>query len=393
VITIAGDKRADVDAYSTVLDALFARYPASDGGPALRAVGADLVGDTLGGALNGHEHFGFKDGVSQPALRGRPISDANSYITERTLDPAQPEAALFGRPGQVLIWPGQLLLGQPRQSSLNPLEPLDPLPLPAPWLGNGSFMVLRVLAQDVPAFWTQIRSWAQDVLQNDATPAADWIGSRVVGRWRSGAPVMRSPTADNPAFVADNRIVNDFGFRAGGKRPNLLPSQEPLPQLPLSQPDPRGVLCPLAGHIRKVNPRDDPPEQGSPSDTLTRLIGRRGVPYGPAFPDPQHAVADGVERGLIFVSYQASIEHQFEFLMQNWVNGDDEPLVAGGRDAVLGRHAAQNDAPPTFVNLADQVGMMHRLPQLIDFITPRGGGYFFAPSIAGLKALAAGTAG
>jgi Dyp-type peroxidase family len=390
LVTIAGDQRADVDAYAAALDTKLTKYQAADGEPALRQVQDDLSGDTLGGDLNGHEHFGFKDGISQPAIRGRLKAPPHDFITERIIDPSFPQAQLFGRPGQVLLWPGQILLGQPRQNGQDRMKPLDPLPIPAEWIRNGSFMVLRVLEQNVPAFWDQMRAFAKAVLGHNDDDAADWVAARIVGRWRSGAPVTRTPDADNPDLMTDNRIANDFGFRSDGVRPLLVPEAPPLPVLPLSKADPAGAICPFAGHIRKVNPRDDSVELGSPGDTLVHLIVRRGIPYGSAFPEPRHAVADGAERGLIFVSYQASIEQQFEFLMGNWVNGDNAPRNDGGRDAVLGRHRPQQETPATSLTIVDKEGAPHRVLQISDFITPRGGGYFFAPSMAGLAALAAG---
>ncbi len=390
VVTIAGDDRADVDAYADRLDARLARFRAPDGQPALRRVLDDLNGDTLGGELNGHEHFGFKDGISQPALRGRLKSAPDAYLTERLIDPSSPLAIRYGRPGQALLWPGQVLLGQPRQNGRDIAKPLAPLPAPEEWVANGSFMVLRVLRQDVPGFWAAMRGYAREALGRDDDAAADWVAARVVGRWRSGAPVIRTPDKDDPAFVADNRTANDFGFRTEGKTPPLAAGQPPLPDLPVSRADPAGAVCPFASHIRKINTRDDASDQGGPDDTLVRLLVRRGVPYGPAFPDPRRAVPDGRERGLIFVSYQASIERQFEFLMQNWVNGDDAPRVGGGRDAVLGRHLPQDDLRATAITIIDPAGAPHRLPQTAEFVVTRGGGYFFAPSVAGIAALAAG---
>ena len=320
-------------------------------------------------------------------------SPQEDFITQRIIGPSSPLAKLFGRPGQVLLWPGQILLGQPRENGQNPLVSLDPLPLVAEWLRNGSFMVLRLLEQDVPAFWVQMRSFAKQVLNTESDDAADWVAARVVGRWRSGAPLTRTPDADNPEFITDNRISNDFGFRFDGVRPPLVSDEAPLPSLPLSKADPDAVICPFAAHIRKVNPRDDSVEQGSPSDTLTRLLVRRGIPYGPRFLDPRHALPDGQERGLIFVSYQASFERQFEFLMQNWVNGDDAPRAGGGRDGVLGHHKPQGEMAPTSINIIDKSGSEHRLAQTSDFITVRGGGYFLTPSITALEHLAAGAAG
>jgi Dyp-type peroxidase family len=387
VITIAGDQRDDVDAFSKELDVRLAQFATAQGQLALQPVIADLQGDTLGGDLNGHEHFGFKDGISQPAIRGRRKSAPDTFVTERILDPNSSLAGAYARPGQVLLWPGQILLGQLRQNGSSP-QPLPPQQLPADWIRNGSFMVLRLLEQDVPGFWNTMSSYALNVLGRNDDKALDWIGARIVGRWRSGAPITRSPNMDDPSFIDDNRIVNDFGFRNAGIKPSLIKGQPPLPDLPLSISDPNGDICPFAGHIRKVNPRDDAVELGAPGEVLARLLVRRGVPYGPAYPDPRHAQPDGNRRGLVFVSYQASIERQFEFLMQNWVQGNDSPRSGGGRDAVLGSHgAAAAGLGPTSIRITGQDGAQHDLPQLTNFITPRGGGYFFAPSLSGLATL------
>jgi Dyp-type peroxidase family len=232
-----------------------------------------------------------------------------------------------------------------------------------------------------------MRSFAVAVLGRIDDQALEWIGSRIVGRWRSGAPIMRTPNLDDPAFVNDSRVVNDFGFRNGGTKPALAAGQPPLSDLPLSISDPNGAICPFAGHIRKVNPRDDAVELGAPGEVLARLLVRRGVPYGPAFPDPLHAQPDGNRRSLIFISYQASIERQFEFLMQNWVQGNDAPRSGGGRDAVLGTHGPAPNLGLTSIRVTDQNGAQHDVPQIANFITPRGGGYFFTPSIIGLDAL------
>ena len=243
VITIAGDRREDVDSYADALTARLAAHVAPGGGPALRSVLPDLKGDTLGGNLNGHEHFGFKDGVSQPAIRGRQLSD-KSFITRRVIDPSSPLAALFGRPGQRLLWPGQLLVGQPRQNGSDPLKPIAAEALPAAWLTNGSFMVLRILQQDVPGFWQQMRTYAKALLGRDDDASATWVAARVVGRWPSGAPVIRSPDVDMPALTTDNRVINDFVFRATSVPPPLAVDQPPLPNLPLGRADPNGTTCP-----------------------------------------------------------------------------------------------------------------------------------------------------
>src|ERR1043166_1776029 len=388
VFTIAADRRQDADAFSDKIDRKLAMFQAQDGKLALRAVLNDLKGDTLGGDLNGHEHFGFKDGVSQPGIRGRIKGSPDTFVTERIIAPSSPLAQQFGRPGQVLVWPGQLLLGQPRQNGMDALTPLDPLPLPRDWVQNGSYMVLRLLEQDVAGFWNSMRSYAQQVEQKADDRSVDWLAARVVGRWRSGAPLMRTPGQDNPDFVRDNRVINDFRFRTDGVKPPLIPGQPALPDLPLAMGGPGGTVWPFAARIRKVNPRDDSVELGSPADPLSRLLVRRGIPYGTPLANPMQAsLSEGDQpRGLIFVSYQASIEQQFEFLMRNWVNADGAPRANSGRDAVLGRHVGAN----TSMRITDPDGVERTVPQMADFIIPRGGGYFFAPSLKGLDAIVSG---
>src|SRR5690242_12883463 len=72
--------------------------------------------------LPGHEHFGFKDGVSQPGIRG--FTPANAS------DPNQ------GQPGQDLVWPGEFVLGYPTQQK--PPSPPPPIPGPPNYGGGGT---------------------------------------------------------------------------------------------------------------------------------------------------------------------------------------------------------------------------------------------------------------
>jgi hypothetical protein len=79
-------------------------------------------GNTLSGDLRGHEHFGFKDGISQPGVRGKLSAAPGDYITPRYISAADSRRLYLAKPGQQLVWPGQFLLGEPRQSTEDQLN-------------------------------------------------------------------------------------------------------------------------------------------------------------------------------------------------------------------------------------------------------------------------------
>jgi Dyp-type peroxidase family len=106
-----------------------------------------FCGDTLPGALRGHEHFGFKDAISQPLIAG--TSSGNG----------PPVAA------------GEFVLGEPDQTG----QPSG-AGLPA-WTRNGSFMAFVQLEQHVATFWTAMRQQAQQFGVGPEEVAA-WIVGR-----------------------------------------------------------------------------------------------------------------------------------------------------------------------------------------------------------------------
>ncbi len=87
-------------------------------------------GNTLPGNLRGHEHFGFKDGVSQPGIRGRASSapgtlsrrGTSSLRMTRTNTPRSLAGQDSRSSGQ------QFLLGEPRQRPNDPLQRGAPQP-------------------------------------------------------------------------------------------------------------------------------------------------------------------------------------------------------------------------------------------------------------------------
>lgn len=329
--------------------------------------------DVEGGLpMHGHEHFGFKDGISQPAVRGWfRLSDGDTVdVTHRAYPEGDSQGDLYARPGQPLIQPGQFVFGYPKQHGRKPLESrtvsLEAQGVPA-WARNGSFLAFRRLRQDVALFRQTVQAQAQG-LQIEP----DWLGSRFVGRWRSGAPVMRAPERDDYELGADRLARNNFQFA----NPGMLDLTESLH--PRSQPDPLGLTCPISAHIRKVNPRDEGTDAGSMADNMARRIIRRGLPYGDPLPqdgaDPERG-----DRGLLFVSYQTSLEDQFEFLQNDWMNRSAVPNP-GGQDPLLGQNALSGDRSRSFFL---RPGLEVR--GLPDFVIPTGGAYLFSPSITALR--------
>ncbi|MER9001370.1 Dyp-type peroxidase [Mesorhizobium australicum] len=296
----------------------------------------------------GREHFGFKDGVSQPAVRGRLSPGIGDYLAPRDGSSPAGTTIEFASPGRPLICPGEFVLGYPRQSVASGRNAAAPWPLGNQandvvvgvppigplWARNGSFLVYRRLNQDVPAFNRFLSRTARELSSrpeySGLTP--EHFGAMVVGRWRSGAPLLRASAKDDERLARTLGANNDFDFLSAGTAADGFPP---------AIGDPSGELCPAASHIRKVNPRALATDQGGEVNSLIRRILRRGIPFGDPLPiasevDP----ADG-DRGLLFLGYQASIRDQFEFLQSFWANdeGKPTPQLTGksGEDLIIGQ--------------------------------------------------------
>lgn len=333
-------------------------------------------GDTLPGRLRGHEHFGFKDGVSQPGVRGKVSAAPGDYITPRYIDHADPRAQYFAKPGQLLLWPGQFLLGEPRQNTEHLFNPAPAASNFPAWAALGSYLVCRRLRQDVLAFW------------KFAIGAAALIGmssqqfaSMLVGRWPSGAPIMRTPTADNAALAGDEWANNHFIFDdhtlASMLRPIPGYGGDPFPQ---AAQDILGNVCPHFAHIRKSNPRDIATDLGKPHDSMLRMILRRGIPFGPPIFGVKKPSSKLIkeERGLMFICYGSTIEDQFELLTRRWVNSPIQPNF-GGHDPIIGQRD-EHGARARFIDFPTPSGP-RRIRLKDEWVIPTGGGYFFAPPI------------
>ena len=301
----------------------------------------------------GHEHFGFKDGVSQPGIRG--------------LDTPQPGAATNeGAPGQKLIWAGEFVLGYPTQID-SPAPPVSPNPNAGPvsqsgpaWAADGSYLVFRRLQQDVAGFHAQLHQLAP---ANGLDPRV--FAAKLVGRHHSGCPLepltgqpQGVDAVDDPAVATDPLRNNHFHYAD----------------------DPNGTAVPRSAHIRKVYPRDATTPGGGESDTQTRRLLRRGIAYGASLNLTNPPAHDDGNRGLLFLCYQASIENQFEFVQKAWVNNPGFPSPNDGVDPVIAQ------APTGLFSCPG--ANPSAIPALKHFVTTTGGDYFFQPSISALYHIA-----
>ncbi|HEX5781846.1 MAG TPA: Dyp-type peroxidase [Solirubrobacteraceae bacterium] len=302
-----------------------------------RRGGASVVVTEVGAVLpTGREHFGYADGFSQPAIAGSRFPDHPGAGAPSEKGDWRPIAA------------GEFILGYPDEQGALPVAP------PPDELGrNGSYVVYRKLRQDVAGFRRQLAEAAELYAGGEEELAA-----KLVGRWRDGTPLDSSPDREDPALVEDKNRNNAFDY--GG--------------------DPAGMKCPVGSHIRRMNPRLSMPFEGKLVNRH-RII-RRGITYGELL--PEGAEDDGADRGVIFMTVQASLARQFEFVQAQWANtgnpfrlGDDQDPIIGPMDNHGPNKMTIPGKPPFFFGPLSRV------------VTMRGGEYYFAPGINGLRHLAA----
>lgn len=256
----------------------------------------------------GKEHFGFRDGISQPRIYG--VDDIYS----------DNDSAPENRWGQLLL-PGDFVCGYPRDHATVSNGPK-----------NCSYMVYWKLRQNIRLF-NDFLSYEAERLR-DITKDNGWTAARVaaliMGRDFSGK------------VTSDSSVNNALG-------------------------------CPVAAHVYKANPQlifggDD----NSWARNL-RII-RRGMPYG----------SDGdSDVGLLFVCYQASIENQFEEILEKWMSDANVPFFGAGTDLFVGGIIPKSRecfvAVPILTNEGESLVVRICLPK--KFIEPCYGGYFFVPAI------------
>jgi Dyp-type peroxidase family len=265
------------------------------------------------------EPFGFRDGISHPAIEGSGIPGTN--------------------PKEQPLRAGEFVLGYPDE--LGGIQKTEPELLGR----NGTYVVFRKLHQRVADFRRYLDANSKDPHEEEL------LAAKMMGRWRSGAPLALCPFHDDPELGADRQRNNDFLFEAD---------------------DPAGHKTPGGSHIRRTNPRD---AAVAGVVRIHRMI-RRGTAYGPLLPEGV-LDDDGVDRGLMFAFVGAHIGRQFEFVQSQWINDGVFFGANDDRDPIIGSGDINFTLPRKPVR--------RRLQGIPNFVVTRGGEYCFMPGLRALR--------
>jgi Dyp-type peroxidase family len=273
---------------------------------------------------NETEPFGFRDGISHPAIEGSGIPGTNPH--------EQPLKA------------GEFVIGY--RDELGGVQKTTPDVLGH----NGTYVVFRKLHQRVADFRRFLRT------NSNSSDEEELLAAKMMGRWRSGAPLALCPFHDDPDLGADPQRNNVFMYE---------------------EDDKAGLKTPGGSHIRRTNPRD---ASIAGVARIHRMI-RRGTAYGPLLPDGV-LEDDGADRGLMFAFVGANISRQFEFVQSQWINDGIFFGAGDDKDPVLGSNGdGGNFTVP-------RKPVRRRIQGIPNFVVTRGGEYCFMPGMRALRWLA-----
>lgn len=310
------------------------------------------------------EHFGFRDGISQPAIKGL-------HQAREDFNALAPGEFLLGHHNEY----GETTVAPKIDTALDQHLQLKSTDKGVSLLGhNGSYLVFRQLEQDVKAFWHYVDQQSKDEYNKSHPQSRLLYASKMVGRWPNGKLILPGTTAQPSSGIA-HAPDNKFTF----------------------ENDPYGQGCPIGSHIRRSNPRATFDGQDKAKDAIKtsnrHRILRRGRSYGEPLAGSMtpeaflEAEETETKRGLLFICLNADIARQFEFVQQTWLNNskfrglyDEVDPIAGVKPKAhlsSGHHFSMPNKP-----------FRARLRQVPPFITVKGGAYFFLPSMRALKFLA-----
>jgi Dyp-type peroxidase family len=327
------------------------------------------------------EHFGLSDGFGDPVFSGQ-FSGEAERVRVAGGGKLMPDGSW-----QPLAT-GEFLLGYPDEA-----QEIPGAAMPIAFSRNGTFMAYRKLHEDVGAFHAYIDEQARRYATMYSVPheeALNTVKAKMVGRWEDGVPLMVAPTyADWQQFRAEldkARAAKDKARLAeiALKFTNFIYASDAV-----------GSKCPVTSHLRRANPRDGlgptfaangMSQEGSAIINRRRIL-RRGLPYGQY--DPGAPKDDG-DHGIIFMAICTNLFRQFEFVQQQWMQYGLDFNAGSDTCPVIGNHFAE-DEPKLVIAVDPEAGKLpficDRIPQLVE---PRGGDYFFLPSMTALRMIGMG---
>ncbi|WP_286736613.1 MULTISPECIES: Dyp-type peroxidase [Sphingobacterium] len=282
-----------------------------------------LISHDFGATEEVKNVFGFRDGISNPEIEGSGID----------VPPG------FDRP----LKAGEFVLGYPGEGDIT-----KPYPQPDVLGKNSSFMIFRKYQSQVADFNKYIQE------NTNSAEEGELLAAKMVGRWRSGAPLVLSADKDDKELGEDMNKNNHFSFKG----------------------DEDGKKCPFSSHIRRMNPRDSK-SFVLEDERLHRII-RRSVTFGDIVP-PEVTKDDGKERGQYFMGISADAMGTLEFLQKQWANDGNSQNLGTEKDPMIG----VQDKEGLFTMPADPLVKRYRGLQTFNLV--KGGEYCFIPSISALK--------
>lgn len=306
------------------------------------------------------EHFGYTDGIGDPVFEGLP---------------GKPERVV-GRGKQLKggkwapLATGEFILGHRDEAEEYPIAP-------APQLlsRNGTFMVYRKLHENVGTFNSYLEQ------EGAKYPGGkELLAAKFVGRWRdNGAPIVSAPDVASKAQwdakfaaatpVERDRMLSGFTF----------------------DDDMDGAKCPFSSHLRRINPRASLELTPNAFDTPgalanRRRVIRRGLPYG----EVKDPTRDDGNHGIVIMMINSSINRQFEFVQQQWINYGNDFRAANDKEIILGNHDDEHPSKAVLQVAADSDEAPYFLSKIPRLVETRGGDYFFIPSMTALRMIAKG---
>ncbi len=287
------------------------------------------------------EHFGYLDGNGQPDVE------------------APPAPAIRNR-----AHVGEIVLGYDNAAdfAVNVFDPSvpDDAKERMRWLANGSFLVMRKYRQFVHRLEVAVGDTAANManeIGGDPKVLAEEVYGKLMGRKRDGEPL-----------IPHSGQLNNFIYDG----------------------DPQGAQCPLHAHIRLANPRVK--KEGA--QRRPRLM-RRSMSYGPEHKRGKDD--DDMERGLVFMAYNASIGEQYE-VVQRWLSGSNSTgstsalscPVVGVPENGFPRHFPfeyeDKSSPPRVFRVGlENATPLFEEPEAITRL--EWGMYLFTPSISAIRKL------